>query len=174
MNNRGALALLLALAGPAVAQAPTPPAAAPAWFTEARRLLEAGRSEEARAAIEGHLAQVPADADACYLLRVVHERRRDPAAAPPAYETALGHDPKLAEAHDRLGFLLGQAGKTAEAIGPFPGGGRLEPALFDAWGHPRATPWGAKQPGGGPPPPPPAGEAPPRRAGGRLSPRPVL
>src|SRR2546425_3863073 len=174
MNNRGALALLLALAGPAVAQAPTPPAAAPAWFTEAGRLLEAGRAEEARAAIEGHLAQVPADADACYLLGVVHERRRDPAAARTAYETALGHDPKLAEAHDRLGFLLGQAGKTEEAIGPFREAARLKPSLFDAWYHLGATLWWAKQPGGALPALPAAVELPPKDAGARLSLRLVL
>src|SRR6266571_267740 len=119
MNNRSALALLLALSAPALAQAQRPPAAAPPWFTEARRLLEVGRAEEARAAIEGHLAQVPDDADAFYLLGVVHERRRDPAAARTAYEKALGIDPKLAEAHDRLGFLLGEAGKTEEAIAHF-------------------------------------------------------
>src|SRR2546422_1478807 len=152
--------LLLALAGPALAQAPRPPAAAPAWFTEARRLLEAGRAEEARAALEGHLAQVPDDADACYLLGVVHERRRDPAAARTAYETALGHDPKLAEAHDRLGFLLGQAGKTEEAIGHFREAARLKPSLFDAWYHLGATLWWTKQPGGGLPALPTAGKPP--------------
>ena len=108
-------ALLLALAAPVLAQS----LHTPAWFIQARGLLEAGRPDEARATIERHLAEAPDDASAHYLLGLVHERRGDGVAARTAYEAALGHDPTLAEAHDRLGFLLGQAGRTEDAITRF-------------------------------------------------------
>ena len=66
------------------------PAAVPA--AEARRLVAAG------------LAQ---------------EKAGDLAAAAESYRAALRAAPRFAEAHDRLGFVLGQQGRTEEAIAEF-------------------------------------------------------
>ena len=61
-----------------------------------------------------------------------------------AYEGALKLAPRMAEAHDRLGFVRGQQGRTADALAGFRGAAALNPALFDAQYHLGATLWWTK------------------------------
>ena len=68
--------------------------------------------------------------------------RLDDAAA--AYESAIRGAPRLAEAHDRLAFVRGRQGRTAEAIEGFRKAIALRPDLFDAHYHLGATLWWTK------------------------------
>src|SRR6185369_14735939 len=47
---------------------------------------------------------------------LVREREKDFPAAAAAYAKAIEYAPRMAEAHDRLGFVLGQQGRTGEAL----------------------------------------------------------
>jgi tetratricopeptide (TPR) repeat protein len=72
---------------------------------------------------------------------LVREREKDFPAAAAAYTEAIEYAPRLAEAHDRLGFVLGQQGRTQEALLQFEQAVHLNPALFDAQYHLGATRW---------------------------------
>src|SRR5262245_58428878 len=65
-----------------------------------------------------------------------------------AYEDALKLAPRMAVAHDRLGFVRGRQGRTAEALDAFRRAAALDPALFDAHYHLGATLWWTKDPAG--------------------------
>jgi len=54
----------------------------------------------------------------------------------------------MAEAHDRLGFVLGQLGRTDEALDEFRRAVEANPKLFDAQYHLGATLWWTKDPAG--------------------------
>src|SRR5262245_52057324 len=58
-----------------------------------------------------------------------------------AYEHAIQLDPRLAIAHDRLGFVHGLKGRPADAIAEFQRACAIDPALFDAQYHLGATLW---------------------------------
>src|SRR5215470_6316909 len=58
-----------------------------------------------------------------------------------AYAHAIELDPRLAVAHDRLGFVHGLQGRTADAIAGFERARALDPKLFDAQYHLGATLW---------------------------------
>ena len=55
------------------------------------------------------------------------ERKGDWAGAAAAFEAALAHDPAMARACDRLGFALGQLGRTSDAIARFREAAALSP-----------------------------------------------
>ncbi len=104
------------------------PAARPeALVSEGRKLLEAGRLEEARDRLEKAAAIDPQWATPHLLLGRVHQARAALPAAAAAYERALRADPDLAEAHDGLGFVLGQLGQTKDAIDCFRRATELSP-----------------------------------------------
>src|SRR5829696_5373745 len=95
------------------------------------------------AAHSGHASGQPtADAAAAtglFARGVDLERTGDWAGAAAAFEGALQRDPAMARACDRLGFALGQLGRTAEAIARFRQAAAMAPQLFDAHYHLGAT-----------------------------------
>src|SRR5215212_1228958 len=58
------------------------------------------------------------------------ERTADWAGAAAAFEAAFAQAPDMARACDRLGFALGQLGRTADAIARFRQAAALSPQLF--------------------------------------------
>ncbi|HEX9190351.1 MAG TPA: tetratricopeptide repeat protein, partial [Vicinamibacteria bacterium] len=112
-----------------------------ALVSEGRKLLDAGRLEEARDRLEKAAAADPGWATPHLLLGRVHEARAALPAAAAAYERALRADPDLAEAHDGLGFVLGQLGQTRDAIDRFRRAAELRPDRFEAQYHLGATLW---------------------------------
>jgi tetratricopeptide (TPR) repeat protein len=89
-------------------------------------------------------AQGPESVDTArrhYLAGVQHEARRELDAAQRAYEEAVRHDPSLAVARDRLGFVYGLQGRTTAAIAEFERATKSDPRLFDAFYHLGATLW---------------------------------
>ena len=77
--------------------------------TQGQAFLDGGDLTRAAASLEAAIKRNPASADAHYVLGLVRERQRDQAAA--------AHGPgrhslraNMAEAHDRLGFVLGEQG----------------------------------------------------------------
>ena len=80
-------------------------------------------------------------AEALYQQGLAAERKNDLPAARAAYEDAVRQNPKLAAAHDRLGFVLGRLGRTADALAAFERAVQLQPDLFDAQYHLGATRW---------------------------------
>ena len=117
--RRRLAAVLLSVFGIASAPlaAPASPAAAEDEGTRARvaeawRLLRAGQPDAAGRELQSVLSQAPGSAEAHYVLGAVREEQKDLNAAERAYRSALRYDPDLAEAHDRLGFVLGRLGRT--------------------------------------------------------------
>src|SRR5688572_29657576 len=70
-----------------------------------------------------------------------HEQRRELDEAARAYQEAVRLDPRFAVAHDRLGFVYGLQGRTADAIAQFELAREADPDLFDAQYHLGATLW---------------------------------
>src|SRR5678815_1318494 len=64
-------------------------------------------------------AQGTASARAHYSRGTALEAQHDLAGAEAEYRAALETDPAMAGAHDRLGFVLGKLGRTADAIAEF-------------------------------------------------------
>ena len=64
-------------------------------------------------------APATSPAGAAYRQGVAAEAKNDLAAALAAYDQAIADEPSMAIAHDRLGFVLGRLGRTADAIGAF-------------------------------------------------------
>ena len=79
---------------------------------QGRASLDRGDLDRARTYFEAALARDPTSAEAHFLLGVVYERQKDFAAAAASYAKAIDYAPRMAEAHDRLGFVLGQQGQT--------------------------------------------------------------
>jgi Tfp pilus assembly protein PilF len=112
-------------AAPPGAPAPTapPPAAAmPALDAElqgALALVERGKLEEARGALEARLAAHPDDAPATLVLALTYHRARAYGAAEPLFEKALALDPSYGVVNHFLGwcrFHLGDLGGAREAF----------------------------------------------------------
>src|SRR4051794_31573948 len=76
-----------------------------------------------------------------YLRGTVLEAQRSLDEAARAYQQAIHFDPALAIAHDRLGFVYGLQGRTADAVGEFERACAIDPAMFDAHYHLGATLW---------------------------------
>ena len=108
---------------------------------QAQAWLDAGDLNRARSQIEAVLARDAASAEAHFLMGLLCERLKDFTAAATAYATAIGYAPRMAQARDRLGFVLGQQGKTAEALRQFEEAIHVDPTLFDAQYHLGATRW---------------------------------
>src|SRR5262245_11934344 len=68
-----------------------------------------------------------ASARAHYLRGTTLEQQHDLAGAAVEYQAALERDPAMAVAHDRLGFVLGLQGRTADAIAEFERAVALQP-----------------------------------------------
>ena len=81
-----------------------------------------------------------------YQAGLARERDKDWNAAAAAYSEALRLAPGMAEAHDRLGYVLGQLGRTDEALDEFRRAVEANPKLFDAQYHLGATLWWTKDP----------------------------
>ena len=84
---------------------------------------------------------VAGDATRLFARGVELERQRNWSGAAAAFEAALEHAPDMARACDRLGFALGQLGRTAEAISRFRQAAAMSPTLVDAHYHLGATLW---------------------------------
>jgi alpha,alpha-trehalase len=113
--------LLLALPTDVVAQARGP--------DQSRGATPAAVMAKARAELEAGLA---------------FEQRNQLQEAAQAYERALALAPAMAQAHDRLGFVLGRQGNTAGALEHFARAVELDAGLFDAQYHLGATSWWTK------------------------------
>ena len=108
------LSLLLCFATPVPgAQADGAGSTVAALLRQTRADLKADRVEQARASAEKAAAQQPESSEAQYLLGLIHERQEDLPSAATAYGNAIRLAPLLAEAHDRLGFVLGKQGAPA-------------------------------------------------------------
>ena len=86
---------------------------------EGRAFLGSNELERARMSFEKALARDPASAEGHYLMGMVAERQKDLPAAATSYASAVRYAPTMATAHDRLGFVLGQLGRTDEALRAF-------------------------------------------------------
>src|SRR5688572_30044749 len=89
-------------------------------------------------------AQGKASADEAhrqFVLGTRLEAQRQLEKAARAYEEAIHLDPRMAAAHDRLGFVYGLLGRTAEAVARFELAREIDPDLFDAHYHLGATLW---------------------------------
>ena len=124
------------------------------------------------AGVSGQEHASAAEARRHYLLGTESEARRDLDAAARAYTEAIRVDPRMAVAHDRLGFVYGLQGRTADAIAEFERARECDPealrrplpsrchALVDRRPRPCARGVGDRRP------------APARPRGGPLLPRP--
>ncbi|HET7295412.1 MAG TPA: tetratricopeptide repeat protein, partial [Vicinamibacteria bacterium] len=88
-----------------------------------------------------HPAAQPSPARARFEEGQRRERAGDLAGAEAAYRETLRLAPRMAGAHDRLGFVLGQLGRTREALDEFRRAAEADPKLFDAQYHLGATLW---------------------------------
>src|SRR3954468_7488525 len=84
----------------------------------------------------------PPEAPLASVDRLIAAGRLDEARG--ALEKMIAANPSSAPAHDRLGFVLGKQGATAEAIGEFRTAVSLDPKLADAQYHLGATLWWTK------------------------------
>ena len=84
---------------------------------------------------------VAGDATQLFARGVELERHGNWSGAAAAFEAALERAPDMARACDRLGFALGQLGRTADAIARFRQAAAMSPQLFDAHYHLGATLW---------------------------------
>ena len=98
-----------------------------ALLKQGRALLEANDIARAQSYIDAALQRDPASAEAHFLLGLLKERQKDLPAAAAAYVKTIGYAPQMAEARDRLGFVLGQQGQTREAITRFEEAVQLDP-----------------------------------------------
>ena len=96
-------------------------------LARAERLISANQLDEARQVLDDVLRQDPNSATAQYVLGTLLEKRQDLHGAETAYRAALTRDARLAKAHDRLGFVLGLQGSTADAIEEFQRAVALDP-----------------------------------------------
>jgi Tfp pilus assembly protein PilF len=104
----------------------------PALVEQGLAFLKSNDLDRARGSFEKALARNPTSGEIHYLLGVVDERRKDLAAAAASYASAIRYEPAMAKAHDRLGFLYGQLGRTEEAVREFERAVQLSPRSFDA------------------------------------------
>src|SRR4051812_6376020 len=116
-----------------------------ALVQEGVALLKANRVADAAERFAEAARQDPRSAEARYYLGIVREQQRDLAGAEAEYRQAVALAP-LAAAHDRLGFVLGQRGKTEDAIAEFERAVAIDPNLADAQYHLGATRWWTKRP----------------------------
>jgi Tfp pilus assembly protein PilF len=92
-------------------------------------LASAAVAQTAPAPTPGRLEAPRADSARAHLLRgaaLEREGQLEPAAG--EYRAAVALAPKMAEAHDRLGFVLGLLGRTAEALDEFKLAVALQPS----------------------------------------------
>lgn len=103
---------------PEAAPAPAPhgQAAGPLSLAQAQALADAGRLQEARAAIEQLLSGAKLDPAAHYLHAVILQELGQDAQAAEALKRALYLDPDFALAHHALGQLALRAGRGAPAM----------------------------------------------------------
>ena len=83
----------------------------------ASRLVASGRAEQAEAVLEELLRQVPEDPFALARLGVVHARRGELTAAERLLSRAIDRDPFAKSAHNNLGNVLLEQGRTALTVG---------------------------------------------------------
>ncbi len=104
-------------------------ASIPEALTQALRLLNAGRLDEAEALCRKLVAAAPSLADAAFLSGAVAQRRNRPGDAAAAYRRAIDLAPDYADAHNNLGNVLLAQGKTDAAIESLRRAAGLEPGL---------------------------------------------
>ena len=101
------------------------------------------------AAAQGARARPESDsAESHYAKGVLLEQQRNFTAAAAAYEEAIGRSPGLAKAHDRLGFVHGQLGRTVEALAQFEKAVALDPEALRRALPPRRHALVDERPGG--------------------------
>ena len=132
MRRAAALAFGLALATPALAQAPPGPAATPRAAAEVLdrlgyQLGQAGKTEEAIARFREAARLAPTLFDAQYHLGATLWWTKQPEEALPALRTAVKLDPKHPEARFYLGLVLKQQGDIAGAVAELREATRLSP-----------------------------------------------
>src|SRR5436190_3614172 len=96
-------------------------------LSEAGALVQAGRLEEAEAAVRKVLSTHPRSAEAHSLLGVVLDQRGSTAEAEKEYYAALRLQPKLVSALSNLGVLLARTNRTPESIAKFEEVLRIDP-----------------------------------------------
>ena len=100
------------------------------------RLADAASAYELACGLQADFAQ--ARANAAKVLRQHGRQLADAgedAAAIAAYERALSHEPRLAEAHNERGVSLHRLGRTEEALAAFDAAIALQPSGADAWNN---------------------------------------
>jgi predicted O-linked N-acetylglucosamine transferase (SPINDLY family) len=98
-------------------------------LTQALRLLNAGRLDEAEALSKKLSKAAPLNADAAFLAGAVAQRRNRLDAAVTAYRRAIDLAPDYADAHNNLGNVLLAQGKTGAAIESLRRAASIEPGL---------------------------------------------
>src|SRR5256885_3635238 len=96
-------------------------------LSEAGALVQAGRLQEAEAAVRKVLGTYPRSAEAHGLLGVILDQRGATEDAEKEYYAALRLQPKLVSALTNLGVLLARTNRTTEAITKFEEVLRLDP-----------------------------------------------
>ena len=95
--------------------------------SHALELFRAQRFPEARAALESACAQDAGDAEAWYLLGVIHGLTQNYAEAERCCRRALDLRPEYAEAHGNLGLALAAQGRLRDAVAGYREALRLKP-----------------------------------------------
>jgi len=106
----------------------------------AAKLLAKGEAQLNGGDVDGALAtfsqvvkELPQDPHGYYQRGVCHERKKDAAAAEVDYRKAIKLKPSFAEAHNNLGALLQDGGKSEEAIDHFKLAVKVKPDYGEAW-----------------------------------------
>ncbi len=103
-------------------------------IAEVQSLLAAGRSAEARKALERALAATPNDADLAHLAGVLAFQHGDPATAVPLLERAAAGSP-LPQYRNNLGVVLRALGRSDEAAAAFEALLARDPGYTEAWNN---------------------------------------
>ncbi len=99
----------------------------------ARAHLNAGRLDQAEAALRAVLAETPEEATALYLMGRIALLRGRPDAALEMIREALDLAPDHAEAHFHLGTVLGGLGRAEESLASLREAARLAPDNASVW-----------------------------------------
>ena len=126
---RAAALVALAPAFLTAAERQPPPEAA---LAEAAARIEAGRPDEAAAALAAFLSARPDDPAALHRAGALWLLGGDPARALPHLRAAVGLAPGLADARLALGQALGQLGRAEEALVQLAAAARSAPARYEA------------------------------------------
>ncbi len=101
-------------------------------LSQAARHIDAGRTQQAKEALQRTLMAYPMSGDAHFQLAVILHDENDLSGAVRHFQSLLKISPELAEVHFNVGTLLKQMGRTQEAAESFERAVKLNPAMADA------------------------------------------